>query len=222
MAHRPSLFLVRILGARFPFFFYPLSRSVKDLFSFFLFSRRSRRSFVDNFSLFFFPRENLKIVGRTRDGEKWGVERRERVTAENRPHRRSLLDHDANHFPVLDKFVSFRLVIAFVLQQRHCSLASPPLLSRAFFFFSTGCKQWNYPSFEEESPLRYHPLWWKKSNRTTSLPRGRTSHPKGRRRRWGWGNCNSDSFDRWIENFKCLEKGNATFLNWICATNFRR
>lgn len=177
MAHRPSLFLVRILGARFPFFFYPLSRSVKDLFS-----RRSR-SFVDNFSLFFFPRENLKIVGRTRDGEKWGVERRERVTAENRPHRRSLLDHDANHFPVLDKFVSFRLVIAFVLQQRHCSLASPPLLSRAFFFFSTGCKQWNYPSFEEESPLRYHPLWWKKSNRTTSLPRGRTSHPKGRRRR---------------------------------------
>lgn len=129
MAHRPSLFLFRILGARFPFFFYPLSRSVKDLFS-----RRSR-SFVDNFSLFFFPRENLKIVGRTRDGEKWGVERRERVTAENRPHRRSLLDHDANHFPVLDKFVSFRLVIAFVLQQRHCSLASPPLLSRAFFFF---------------------------------------------------------------------------------------
>lgn len=57
------------------------------------------------------------------------------MTAENRPHRRSLLDHDANHFPVLDKFVSFRLVIAFVLQQRHCSLASPPLLSRAFFFF---------------------------------------------------------------------------------------
>lgn len=176
MAHRPSLFLVRILGARFPFFFYPLSRSVKDLFS-----RRSR-SFVDNFSLFFFPRENLKIVGRTRDGEKWGVERRERVTAENRPHRRSLLDHDANHFPVLDKFVSFRLVIAFVLQQRHCSLASPPLLSRAFFFFNR--MQTMKLSFVRRriTPSLPPPLV-KKSNRATSLPRGRTSHPKGRRRR---------------------------------------
>lgn len=133
------------------------------------------------------------------------------MTAENRPHRRSLLDHDANHFPVLDKFVSFRLVIAFVLQQRHCSLASPPLLSRAFFFFFNRMQTMKLSFVRRRITPSLPPPLVKKIESNHFAPEG--SNVPSKREEEEVGNCNSDSFDRWIENFKCLEKGNATFLN---------
>lgn len=95
-------------------------------------------------------------------------EREQHVTVENRPHCRSLLDHDANHFPVLDKFVSFRLVIAFVLQQRHCSLASHQALSRFFsffFFFQPDANNEIILRSKKNHPYYPYPLV-KKSNRT--------------------------------------------------------